>query len=74
MKVAKSPRAREGGASAIDWHWTIVRSMGIRKLKNRPRWKYRNEQVATPHRRCWYANKHRSRTNGVTRRRKHGKE
>jgi len=39
-------------------------------LKHRPRWKYRNEQVATPHCRYRYANKHRSRTNGVTRRRK----
>jgi len=29
-----------------------------------------NEQVATPHRRYRYANKYRSRTNGVTRRRK----
>jgi len=53
--------------------WTIVRSMGTQKLKYRPGWKYRNEQVATPHRRYRYSQKHRSRRDGVEGR-NHGKE
>jgi len=62
------------GRGRLDWHWTIVRSMGTRKWKYRPWWKYRNEQVATPHRRYRYSQNHRSCRDGVTRRRKHGKE
>jgi len=78
MKVAKSSQVREGGASigdrlalddsAIDGHTKMIKSAKVeishRAGGNAARYRYRYR----------YANKHRLRTNGVTRRRKHGKE
>jgi len=75
MKVAKSPRDREGGASigdrlalddsAIDGHTKMVISAKV-EISQTSRWQRRTVGIDM--------RLNIDRTNGVTRRRKHGKE